>query len=437
MKFRSLVLLLVWVLSLNAQQQSGSFDNVVADFQTGYNGFENPGLQLSYVVNIQNVSSLKTLQKEQQFYTRYKQKISSFIDKDLSKDQQIVREVILYEIDLNIERIALETKWQNGNTSLKKNGLYNERMSKEWYAYFLKKWIDKTVTPDVAFQFGLKEIEKVKQALQNVRLNSGMDSASFEQKWEENPYQIHAKDDVLQQYQKLHSQVLENAKHYFPHTENIPNLTIVEGNNAQMAIAPAYYGNNTFYYNFFGNTYDGRDMGWIYVHEAVPGHHYHDYVLEKNGHQALQNFYYSGFIEGWGAYIEQFGRQLGAYKTPFDVYAWLQWDLIRSVRVALDVGLNYYGWTDEKALNFWQQHIPNKDDIAQREIGRMKRWPAQVITYKYGKHILDELKGNKTSAEALKAFHTLVLEHGNIPLSVLKNHIGNTLKVQQEKEVKY
>ena len=53
----------------------------------------------------------------------------------------------------------------------------------------------------------------------------------------------------------------------------------------------------------------------------------------------------------------------------------------------------------------------------------MKRWPAQVITYKYGKHILDKLKGDKKEPEELINFHRQVLECGSIPLSVLQNHI--------------
>ncbi|UCD59841.1 MAG: DUF885 family protein, partial [Flavobacteriaceae bacterium] len=129
------------------------------------------------------------------------------------------------------------------------------------------------------------------------------------------------------------------------------------------------------------------------------------------------------YIEGWGAYIEQYGNELGAYNSPMDAYAQLQWDLIRSVRVVLDVALNYYGWSDEQAMEFWNKHIADKEDIGKREINRMKRWPAQVITYKYGKHILDKLKGDKKEPEELKNFHRQVLECGSIPLSVLQIHI--------------
>lgn len=52
------------------------------------------------------------------------------------------------------------------------------------------------------------------------------------------------------------------------------------------------------------------------------------------------------------------------------------------------IGLNYYGCTDAQALGFWKKNTPrllkNQDDIAMREITRVKRWPAQCIAYKYG-----------------------------------------------------
>ena len=88
----------------------------------------------------------------------------------------------------------------------------------------------------------------------------------------------------------------------------------------------------------------------------------------------------------------------------------------------MDVGLNYYDWSDEKALEFWQEYIKNKDDIAQREIARMKRWPAQVVTYKYG---ADKILKWKATAENRQdfswiAFHESILKNGSIPFSVLE-----------------
>jgi uncharacterized protein (DUF885 family) len=140
-----------------------------------------------------------------------------------------------------------------------------------------------------------------------------------------------------------------------------------------------------------------------------------------------QLFYYMGLAEGWGAYTEELGKQLGIYKTPYDELGKWEWDIVRSVRVPLDVGLNYYGWTDEQALAFWKKNIRNQDDIALREIARMRRWPAQVVTYKYGAlqilHWRDELQKKQGDKFNIRDFHARVLDHGSLPLFMVKENV--------------
>lgn len=89
----------------------------------------------------------------------------------------------------------------------------------------------------------------------------------------------------------------------------------------------------------------------------------------------------------------------------------------------LDVGLNYYGWNDEKALEYWKQHIKDQDEIALREIGRMKRWPAQIHTYKYGAArilaLKEKLKQKLGDKFDVKKFHDSILNCGSVPFDLL------------------
>ena len=100
---------------------------------------------------------------------------------------------------------------------------------------------------------------------------------------------------------------------------------------------------------------------------------------------------------------------------------------MRSVRVPLDVALNYYGWTDEQALTFWKKNIIGQDDIAMREINRMRRWPAQVVTYKYGAHEIMQWKQELMEREKqnfdIKAFHDKVLNGGSLPFFMVKRNV--------------
>lgn len=424
MKYSLIPFFLFYVVLLHGQSSYQQFQDLIAAFEKEYTQLDIPELELSYVNNLNNVSGLKDLNAQKEFFLKYQSLLTNYSVSALSEKEIIIHAVLIYEIGLNLERIDLETKWlEQKEEALEGTCLYNEIMGPEWYAYFLKKWVDKALTPEGTFQFGLEEIQRVKSAMKDVQEQSGFVVETFNQKWNVNTNAITDKNVVLEEFKALHEKVVHRAKDYFPGVDKIRAIHITEGTNPDFAIVPGYYYDNTFFYNFFGESFDGRDMGWIYIHEAIPGHHYQYNFAEQYSTDVLELFYYMGYIEGWAAYIEQFGSELGAYPTPFDAYAWLQWELIRSVRVALDVGLNYYGWSDEKALAFWQQHIPDNDAVADREIKRMKRWPAQVVTYKHGRRIFDELRGNRNTPEELKSFHQQVLEHGDIPLSVLREHI--------------
>ncbi len=407
----------------------------MSDFESEYSALDLPDIELAYRANLENIAPISELKSQKEFFLKYQKSLKPYVKSELSRNERLTLEVLLYEINLNLERIELETQWQSGNYSITGKKIYDEPMGKQWYKYFLKKWVDKELSPDTAYSFGLREIEKVNAKM--TTLESEINALNTKYPFEQGKFLLSEKEIIIEKYNALDLKVKKNAELYFPYIDEVPALQIARSTNQAMAIAPAYYSNNTFYFNFFKDTYDSRDMGWIYVHEAIPGHHYQHYINQKMSNPIRNQFTYMGYLEGWGAYVEQFLRVLGAYESPKDAYAQMEWDLIRSVRVALDVGLNYYGWSDEEAFSFWEMHIRNKPDIAQREIARMKRWPAQVITYKYGKQVLDELKGNRTSPEALKKFHQQVLEDGALPLSILKKNVVQKQKSQSRKNQYY
>ncbi len=422
--FRTLIILIFAILNHSTKPQSNqSFSNIVDNFIVEYEQLNIPNLELSYNHNLNAIDSLKDLERQEAFFLEYNSQLKSLNAQNLTKKEQVTKAVLDYEIQLNLERISLEKQWKTENYTIKGSKLYEEDLGKQWYAYFLKKWIDQSLTPDATFQFGLTEIEKVKSAIVQIQNEMGLTQSEFDKHIEDEVFFMQDKKEILEKYNQLSTIVEQKAKDYFPNVDQVPQVNIRAGTDRALAMAPAYYYNDTFFYNFFEENYDVRDMGWLYVHEAIPGHHYQNHMTSLYNLPITPLFGYMGYIEGWAAYIEQFGPELHAYKNSMDSYAQLRWDLIRSIRVALDVGLNYYGWSDDKALEFWKQHLSGKDDIAIREIKRMKRWPVQVITYKYGKNILDKLKGDITSPAELKRFHQKVLQYGPIPLSVLETHI--------------
>lgn len=402
--------------------QKQDFGKIEKEFLNAFEAMDIPDLQINYVNLLQDISRGSDLAKQEVFFRGMLKKIENIDSSKLTDHQWINYEIINYEARLNLERIHLEQNWIEVDLDDTKS-IYTVPNGKNWYSYLLKRWVDAEVKPKELFSFGLEEIAMVKSNMKRLQMASGLSEEKFQEYLGDKVFYFENPEDIQKAFEKIKEEVGIRSKNLFPDTSEIPEVNIVRGSNQDMAQVPAYYNNNTFFYNIFDKPFNKRQLGWFYVHEAIPGHHYQinvNNIIERT--QIQQLFWYPGYAEGWGAYVEYLGNELGIFKTIYDEYGKWEWDLIRSVRVCLDVALNYYGWSNDKALAFWKEHIKDQDDIGVREINRMKRWPAQVITYKYGaKVFLGLLQNAKSNTDFdFKTFHHKVLEHGDIPISIVK-----------------
>lgn len=384
-----------------------------------------PPLTLSYETNLSNIGS--NLTEQEAFFNSFQNQLQKINRADLSIEEQINFDLLTYELNINLERIELEQAWQALQVdSISDQGLAYVPMGKDWYAYFLKRWVNDQVTPEQIFELGLQEIERVNGEIRKIQQASGMDSLAFWAYLEEEHFYSNEADRLQAKFEAARAIIEQQYTQNFPFSDRVPQVNIARGTNIRLKIAPAYYANQTFYFNLFDYPFNQRQIDIFLIHEGVPGHHYQRMVDNSLDLPPIRtsNVYY-GYIEGWAAYVEELGHSIGLYRTPYDYLGKWEWDIVRSTRLCLDVGLNYYGWTDEEALAFWKKHITAQDEIAMREIDRMKRWPAQVVTYKYGAAQILKWREQAMAQGDFdeKAFHQSVLEHGALPFWVLEKYI--------------
>ena len=424
------ILLCIFALlfSFAASAQDQKFEAFTKKFVTGYKDLHIPDLELSYVSGLQHIGSAKAVQKQVDFFRSAKTQLTVFDPKELTSSQKTDYELIKYETGLNLERVALEQEWlKNPPAKISADGIITVPNGKAWYAYLLKRWVSMDVKPDQIYQFGLGEVKRVQSHIEAVRKQTGLSEDDFYNHLNDPEFFTSDKDEVQRSFEHTKIVVYSNLHKLFSDTV-VPPLKIEKGAAQALAQTPGYYDNNTFYYNLFDKPYNKRQYDWLFIHEGVPGHHYQSNIASSATVSDVQQlFFYIGFAEGWGAYAEELGKDLGVYKTPYDELGKWQWDIVRSVRVPLDVGLNYYGWTDQQALDFWKKNIRGQDDIAMREIARIRRWPAQVVTYKYGALQLlqwkEELRKRQGAKFSVKDFHDRVLNHGSLPLFMVKENV--------------
>lgn len=161
-------------------------------------------------------------------------------------------------------------------------------------------------------------------------------------------------------------------------------------------------------------------------HESLPGHHLQGTLaLESTGTPMLhRTLAMNAYVEGWGLYAEQLAEEMGMYREfPLGRLGYLQSFLYRAVRIVVDTGMHWMGWSRERAADYMSDAVGLARGAVESEIDRYCVWPAQACGYKIG-HL--EFARLRNSAQArlgarfdVRAFHETVLQGGAMPLEVL------------------
>ena len=126
-------------------------------------------------------------------------------------------------------------------------------------------------------------------------------------------------------------------------------------------------------------------------------------------------------------HCESIGQELGLYTDPKQRIGALGDEMHRAIRLVVDVGLHWKGWTREQAIEFMMANEPLSEEGTIAEIERYMAYPGQALSYKIGQLKISELRkdcerrlGNRFN---LAAFHDEILRNGGMPLDILDRRI--------------
>jgi uncharacterized protein (DUF885 family) len=194
------------------------------------------------------------------------------------------------------------------------------------------------------------------------------------------------------------------------------------------------------------------------VHEGFPGHDWHYRYMTQHA-DSISNIRWltpgavedsssmwadSMAAEGWGLYSEELmsepvpNHKYGFY-SPGEYLYELQGQLLRAVRIRVDVGLHTGRMSFDQAIDYFTEHVdfyPNARtspgdptakaiaDNALRAIYRYSKWPTQAITYNLGKQAIIELREACKSATGSgfseKKFHERFMGMGTVPVAYFR-----------------
>jgi len=312
---------------------------------------------------------------------------------------------------------------------------------KAFYAQQIQEYVTLPLDPNVIHARGLSEVLRIRAEMQEVIAASGFKGsfAEFLVFLRKDP-QFYARtpEELLMRAADVAKRVDAKLPTFFNQLPRLP-FGIVP---VPEAIAPYYTGGR-----YSPPAFGSRDPGYYWVntyklesrplytlpaltlHEAVPGHHLQGALASEQGVQPdFRRFaYISAFGEGWALYAEHLGVEMGIYRTPYENFGRLSYEMWRACRLVIDTGVHHLNWTREQAIAYLRDHTALSEHEVETEIDRYISWPAQALSYKWGELAIRDLRKRAETELGsdfdLRAFHDAVLALGSVPLPVLEEQV--------------
>lgn len=317
-----------------------------------------------------------------------------------------------------------------------------------YYASLVRYYTTLDLTPDEVHVIGLNEVARIRSEMDAIISAVGFDGsfADFLNYLRTDPkFYAQTEEELLKEAAWLAKQVDGKMPEFF---KTLPRLSYgvmpVPDEMAANYTTGRYWGGNPGQGkagNYVVNTHNLTqrplyNLPALTLHEGVPGHHHQISLGQEleNVPEFRKNLYPTAFGEGWGLYAEKLGIEMGIYKTPYDNFGRLSYEMWRACRLVVDTGMHWKGWTRDEAEKCFFENSALAPHNIKTEVERYISWPGQALAYKIGEIKIVELRKRAETALgdnfSVREFHDAVLLDGGLPLSVLEAKIDTWISDQ-------
>ncbi|HTZ58911.1 MAG TPA: DUF885 domain-containing protein [Acidobacteriaceae bacterium] len=317
-----------------------------------------------------------------------------------------------------------------------------------YYRFLVKQSTTTDLTPEQIHQIGVDQVKQDEDQLLAIAHKLGFaDIKALETAAAHNPKLFPtSKEQLLDAYRGYLDRMRPKLPQLFGHLPKAQLVVKAVPDYLEKDQAPAYYDHGspdgsrpgTVYVNTYKfETRSLADVECRAYHEGLPGHHLQISIAQElTGVPQFRKYtYYTAYVEGWGLYAEQLGKDEGFYQDPYSDLGRVEADIWRAIRLVVDTGVHSQHWTRQQMVDYFHQHSDVADIEVQAEVDRYIAWPAQALGYKIGQLKLLELRAKARQALgdkfSLKAFHDQVLDAGALPLDYLEQRIDNWIAQQK------
>jgi len=314
------------------------------------------------------------------------------------------------------------------------------------YQNYIRRRTTTDLAPEEIHKIGLREVDRIEgEMLALARKQGFADLVSFRAWVAANPKCTPTSSE----------QIVDDIRRYIAGMQpRLPELfTVIPNVPVTVEAIPAFEPGQSTHYQT--GTPDGKRPGRVSVqtadpthrslvddealayHEGIPGHHMQRSVAQTL--TGLPKFRLhtsnSGYIEGWGLYAEELGKEVGLYQDPVSDYGRLASELFRAVRLVVDTGIHAQGWTRDQVVDYMRKSGAVDEPTLQAETDRYIATPGQALSYKLGQlkflELRDRAQKELGAKFDIRTFHDEMLSGGVLPLDLLDTRTNRWIAEQK------
>jgi uncharacterized protein (DUF885 family) len=277
----------------------------------------------------------------------------------------------------------------------------------DYYRLMVKLNTTTNKTPDEIYTLGLSEVARIRKEMETIKEQVGFKgdlAAFFEYLKTDQRFRPYKKpEDVLNAFRQIMQRIEPHLKEQFGLRPKTPfeikqtEAFRQESASAEYNPSPDNIKPGVFYVPIIDATKFTTTSGMesLFLHEAIPGHHYQISLQRENKDLPLirqHDVFSNAYIEGWALYCEGIGKDLGMYTDPYQHMGGLGDEMHRAIRLVVDVAIHSKGMSREEAIKYMMENEPISEQGATAEIERYMSGPGQALGYKIGALKIRELR---------------------------------------------
>ena len=129
---------------------------------------------------------------------------------------------------------------------------------------------------------------------------------------------------------------------------------------------------------------------------------------------------------------------MGFYRTPYERFGRLSYEMWRACRLVADTGIHWLGWDIEQARACFRDNSALAPHNIETELQRYIGWPGQATAYKIGEIRLREIRARAERELGdrfdVRRFHDALLVDGPLPLALLDERMDRWIAEEKARQ---